>query len=444
MDATLAELLLLELLLVAILAVLSASEAALHTIRRPQLIEELASRGRRGRRVGTMGRKAIEYLAAIQVAEFLIVFTFSGISAAYIAPRLSDLLQFLFGKDAPVVRDVAAVAVTVAILSLIAVLFGIFVPRSIGARHAQGVLLVLVWPLELVTWVTRPLVGFLFNLTRLITRPFGGVNPQVGLALVTEDEIKSLVETGQAQGVLQEREQRMITSIFAISEKPVHEVMVPRTDIVAIDVDTPPDEILKIITHVGHSRIPLYEGSPDNIIGILYVKDLFRRLARGEKDVQIRPYMRPAQFVPESKKIDQLLRDMQKDKIHIAIVVDEYGGTSGLVTIEDLVEEIVGEIRDEYDVEQEMVLPVSESEALMDARVPFEDVRETFDLDLPPAEAAPNYDTLGGFVVAQLGRFPKAGEAVEAGGARFVVESVEGRRIRRVRVVKKAASAEMV
>ena len=444
MDATLAELLLLELLLVAILAVLSASEAALHTIRRPQLIEELASRGRRGRRAGTMGRKAIEYLAAIQVAEFLIVFTFSGISAAYIAPRLSDLLQFLFGKDAPVVRDVAAVAVTVAILSLIAVLFGIFVPRSIGARHAQGVLLVLVWPLELVTWVTRPLVGFLFNLTRLITRPFGGVNPQVGLALVTEDEIKSLVETGQAQGVLQEREQRMITSIFAISEKPVHEVMVPRTDIVAIDVDTPPDEILKIITHVGHSRIPLYEGSPDNIIGILYVKDLFRRLARGEKDVQIRPYMRPAQFVPESKKIDQLLRDMQKDKIHIAIVVDEYGGTSGLVTIEDLVEEIVGEIRDEYDVEQEMVLPVSESEALMDARVPFEDVRETFDLDLPPAEAAPNYDTLGGFVVAQLGRFPKAGEAVEAGGARFVVESVEGRRIRRVRVVKKAASAEMV
>jgi putative hemolysin len=442
-DAILAELLLLELLLVALLAVLSASEAALHTIRRPQLIEELAARGRRGRRAGTMGRKAVEYLAAIQVAEFLIVFAFSGISAAYLAPRLSDLLQFLFGPGAPVVRDVAAVAVTVAILSLIAVLFGIFVPRAIGARHAQTVLLILVWPLELVTWVTRPLVAVLFNLTRLITRPFGG-NPQAAATLVTEDEIRSLVETGQAQGVLQEREQRMITSIFAISEKPVHEVMVPRTDIVAIDVDTPPEEILKIITNIGHSRIPLYEGSPDNIIGILYVKDLFRRLARGEKDVQIRPYMRPAQFVPESKKIDQLLRDMQKDKVHIAIVVDEYGGTSGLVTIEDLVEEIVGEIRDEYDVEQEMVLPVSESEALMDARVPFEDVRETFDLDLPPAEPSPNYDTLGGFVVAQLGRFPKSGEAVEAGGARFIVESVEGRRIRRVRVIKKTPAVERV
>ncbi len=443
MDSTIVELLLLELLLVAVLAVLSASEAALHTIRRPQLIEELAARGGRGRRAGTMGRKAVEYLASIQVAEFLIVFAFSGISAAYIAPRLSDLLRFIFGPGAPVVRDVAAVAVTVAALCLFAVLFGIFVPRTIGARHAQTVLLILVWPLELFTWVLRPLVGVLFALTRLFTRPFGGGNPQSG-ALVTEDEIKSLVEAGQAQGVVQEREQRMIASIFAIAEKPVHEVMVPRTDIVAIDVETPAEEILKIITTIGHSRIPVYEGSPDNIIGILYVKDLFRRLARGEKDVHIRPYLRAAQFVPESKTIDQLLRDMQKDKVHIAIVVDEYGGTSGLVTIEDLVEEIVGEIRDEYDVEQEMVIPVSESEALMDARVPFEDVRETFDLDLPPAEAAPNYDTLGGFVVAQLGRFPKTGESVEAGGAKFVVESVEGRRIRRVRVIKKMPAGERV
>jgi len=440
-DSTAVELLLIELVLVAMLAVLSASEAALHTIRRPQVIEELAERGRRGRRAGTMGRKAIEYLAAIQVAEFFIVFTYAGIAAAFIAPRLSDLLRFLFGPGAPVVRDVAAVVVTVAVLSLVAVLLGLFVPRAIGARHAQPVLLVLVWPLELITWLTRPLVAVLFNLTRLITRPFGA-NPHAGaLALVTEDEIKSLVETGQAQGVLQEREQRMITSIFAISEKPVHEVMVPRTDIVAIDVDTPAEEILRDITKVGHSRIPVFEGSPDNIIGILYVKDLFRRLARGEKDVHIRPYLRPAQFVPESKKIDQLLRDMQKEKVHIAIVVDEYGGTSGLVTIEDLVEEIVGEIRDEYDVEQEMVLPVSENEALMDARVPFEEVREAFALDLPSSE---NYDTLGGFIVAQLGRFPRAGEAVEAGGARFVVETVEGRRIRRVRVVKKTPTAEMV
>ena len=433
------ELFVVELVLVAMLAILSASEASIHSIRRPHLIEELAMRGRRGRRAGTMGRQAIEYLAAIQVAEFLIVFAYSGIAAAFIAPRLSEVLQFLFGPGAPVVRDVAAVVVTIAVLSLIAVLLGLFVPRSIGARHGQGVLLVLVWPLEFVVWLTRPLVDVLMLLTRGVTGPFGG-SPQAG-ALVTDEEIRALVETGQAQGVLPEREQRMITSILTISERPVHEVMVPRTDIVAIDVDTPAEEILDRITKVGHSRIPVYEGSPDNIIGVLYVKDLFRRIARGEKDVQIRPYLRPAQFVPETKKIDELLRDMQRDKVHIAIVVDEYGGTSGLVTIEDLIEEIVGEIRDEYDTEPERVRPISETEAVMDARVPFEEVRETFDLDLEPSE---DYDTLGGFVVAQLGRFPRQGDIVEASGAKFVVEAVEGRRIRRVRVSKAAASAEMV
>src|SRR5437867_8480255 len=202
MDATTVEVLLLELVLVALLAALSMSEAALHTIRRPHVIEELASRGRRGRRAGTMGRKAIEYLAAIQVMEFFIVFAFSGIAAAFVAPRLSELLRFVFGPGAPVVRDVAAVLVTVAVLSLVAVLFGLFVPRSIGARHAQSVLLVLVWPLELFTWLTRPLVAVLFMLTQVFTRPFGA-NPQTG-ALVTEEEIKALVATGEAQGVLHE------------------------------------------------------------------------------------------------------------------------------------------------------------------------------------------------------------------------------------------------
>ncbi len=438
MEARDAQLLVLELVLVAALAVLSASEAALHAIRRPHLIEELAGRGRRGRRAGTMGKLSVQYLAAIQVAEFFIVFAFAGVAAAFIAPRLSALLRFLVGLDV-VFSDVSAVVVTVVVLSLIAVLFGLFVPRSIGVRYAPNVLIVVVWPLELITWLTRPLVAALFLLTRLFTRPFGA-NPQTG-ALVTEEEIKALVETGQAQGIIAEDERHMITSIFALGDTRVHEVMVPRPDIRALDVDTASEEVLEQITRVGHSRIPVYASSPDNIIGILYVKDVFRRLARGEQDVRIRPFLRPAQFVPETKKVDELLREMQNDKVHIAIVVDEYGGTAGLVTIEDLVEEIVGEIRDEYDLEQELVLPVSDREALMDARVPFADVLETFDLDAEPSE---DYDTLGGFIVHELGRFPRAGEVVESGGARFVVESVEGRRIRRVRVTKHAPHAEPV
>ena len=438
MDAVALQLFLLELVLVLLLAVLSASEAAINIARRPGVVDELAQRGRRGQRAGAIGRRAGYYLAAIQVAEFLIVFTYAGIAAAFLAPRLSALLAFLFGIDTTAIfTDVSAVAVTVAVLSLIAVLFGLFVPRALAARHAQGTLLWLAFPLELITWLTRPIVTILFRATQVIVRPFGGTAPQPGV--VTEDQIRALIETGQAQGVLERKEQEMISSIFEMGEKTVAEVMVPRTDIVGLDVVTSPQELLDRITTVGHSRIPVYQDSTDNVIGILYVKDVFRRIARGDRQLELRQFLRPAMFVPETKKVDELLRQMQKDKVHIAIVVDEYGGTAGLVTIEDLVEEIVGEIRDEYDVEHELVLPVSETEALMDARVPFEEVRETFALEVAPTEA---YDTLGGFVTAQLGRFPRQGESFEAAGARFVVETIEGKRIRRVRVTRLQPSPE--
>ena len=438
MDGTALALLLTELGLVILLAVLSAAEAALHTVRRPEVIEELATRGRRGRRAGTIGRRSSHYLAAIQVSEFLIVFAYAGIAAAFVAPRLSALLAFFFGIDTTsIFSDVTAVIVTVAALSLIAILFGLFVPRAIAARHAQGVLLVLVWPLTLVTWLTRPLVSVLFFLTQILAKPFGG-NPQAG-TLVTEDEIRALVETGQAQGILEPKEREMISSIFELGDKEVREVMIPRTDIYAIDVNMPAAEVLDQITRVGHSRLPVYEGSADDIVGVVYVKDLFRLLARGQRDLDLRKLLRPAHFVPETKKADDLLREMQRNNVHLAIVVDEYGGTAGLVTIEDLVEEIVGEIRDEYDAEQEMVLPVSESEAVMDARVPFEDVRDMFDIDVDSSE---HYETLGGFITSRFGRFPRAGESVDAAGVRFTVETVEGKRIRRVRVQRLARAPE--
>jgi putative hemolysin len=430
------ELLAIELVLVVLLALLSMSEAALHAIRRPALIEELVVRGRRGQRAGRMGERRVRYLAAIQVIEFFVIFAFSGVAAAFLAPRLSELLKLV--GIAAVFSDLGAVVVTVAALSLVAVLFGLFVPRSIGRKHAKQVLLLMVFPLELITWVTRPLVAVLFFLTRVVTAPFGA-DPNEG-TLISEEDIKAVIETGGEQGVLDVEERDMLHSVFALGEKKVHEVMVPRTDIVAIDVNTPPQEVLESVVSAGHSRIPVFEGSSDQIIGVLYVKDLFRRLARGERDVTVRPFLRPAQFVPETKKVDELLREMQRAKVHIAIVVDEYGGTAGLVTIEDLVEEIVGEIRDEYDVERELVLPVSEHEAIMDARVPFSEVQETFGIDSP--EGVEEFDTLGGFITHELGRLPKVGETVRSNGVKFVVESVDGRRVGRVRVIREPARTE--
>jgi len=436
MDDVLIRLLIAELLLALFLAVLSASETAIHAVRRPHLMDELSERGRRGRVARAIGERSIHYLSALQVMEFLVVFAYSAIAAAYVAPRLSQIFSFV-GVTA-IVTDVTAVILTVVSLSVIALLFGLFVPRAIGARYAAGVLLALAVPIEVVSWVTRPIVSLLLLLTSAITRPFGAT-PQA--TAVSEDEIRAMVETGEEQGVLHEQERDMIQGIFELGDKHVHDVMVPRTDIRAIDIDTPGERVLDQVVAVGHSRIPVYEGTPDEIVGILYVKDLFRRLARGEKDVSLRQYLRPAHFVPETKRIDELLREMQRSKMHMAIVVDEYGGTAGLVTIEDLVEEIVGEIRDEYEPEQELVIPVSEHEALMDGRVPFGDVCEAFDLDLAPSE---DYDTLGGYIVHELGRLPKAGEEVRTDGVRFVVETVESRRIRRVRVTREVRREEEV
>ena len=428
MDEVLVRLLIGELALVVLLAMLSASETAIHAVRRPHLLEHLVSLGGRGRVALSFGQRSQQYLAALQVMEFLVVFAFSAIAAAFVAPRLSEILSFV-GVNA-IVGDVTAVIVTVVLLSLLALLFGLFVPRAIGARYATGVLATLVAPIEVVSWLTRPVVFLLVSLTRVITRPFGGLQQT---SSVSEDEIRALVETGEEQGVLREQERNMIQGIFDLGEKHVHDVMIPRTDVHAIDVDTPGERVLDQVVAVGHSRIPVYEGSPDQIIGILYVRDLFRRLARGEKDVSLRQYLRSAHFVPETKRIDELLAEMQRNKLHMAIVVDEYGGTAGLVTIEDLVEEIVGEIRDEYEAEQELVIPVSEREALMDGRVPFDDVRDAFELDLASSE---DYDTLGGFIVHELGRLPRPGEEVRVGSVRFVVETVEARRIRRVRVTR--------
>ena len=427
-------LLLAELLLVVLLGMLSAGETAIHGVRRPHLLEQLDQRGRRGRIARAIGERSVQYLSALQVMEFLVVFAYSAIAAAYIAPQLTEILSFI-GVQATV-SGVTAVVVTVVGLSAVALLFGLFVPRAIGARYSSGVLLALAAPIGAIVWVTSPVVAVLLRLTGLLTRPFGATAQPTAQI---EDEIRALVETGEEQGVLHEQERDMIQGIFELGNKHVHDVMVPRTDIRAIDVETAGARVLDQVSALGHSRIPVYEGSPDNVVGILFSKDLFRRIARGERDVELRQLLRPVHFVPETKRVDELLREMQRSKLHMAIVVDEYGGTAGLVTIEDLIEEIVGEIRDEYETEAELVIPVSEHEAVMDGRVPFDDVRETFDLELPSSE---HYDTLGGYMVHELGRLPRAGEEVRVGGVRFVVETVEGRRIRRVRITREVPAPD--
>jgi CBS domain containing-hemolysin-like protein len=227
----------------------------------------------------------------------------------------------------------------------------------------------------------------------------------------------------------------MISAILDLDQAMVHEIMVPRPDITAVSVDTDVLEVVELARTVGHSRIPVYRDSIDAIIGVVHAKDFLRFVDDDAADVELLELLRPAYFVPESKRVGELLHDLRSEKVHLAVVVDEYGGTAGIVTIEDILEEIVGEIQDEYDRELPLVERVGPDEVIVDGRIPIDELAEIFDTDFSDGD----YDTIGGFVQKQLGRIPGAGETVEADGLRFEVQTVEHRRIRTVRVVRRAA-----
>jgi CBS domain containing-hemolysin-like protein len=249
------------------------------------------------------------------------------------------------------------------------------------------------------------------------------------------DELVRLMEIEQEEGPMEASERQMIRGVINLEETSVHEIMVPRIDVVAVGAEESLDDVIRIINERGYSRVPLYEETIDNVVGVLYAKDIMKHLAVGGADRSVkdlRDLARPPFFVPESKRIDELLADMRANRIHMAVVVDEYGGTAGIVTIEDMLEEIVGEIEDEYDREEPTVEKVDETEVIVDARVSIDDLNELLGLDIQGED----FDTVGGFVYHELGKIPAAGDEVQADGLRLRVLSVLGRRIKKIRVKK--------
>jgi CBS domain containing-hemolysin-like protein len=249
------------------------------------------------------------------------------------------------------------------------------------------------------------------------------------IGLVTEDELKSMVDAGQEDGVLESGERRMIYSIFALGDTLAREIMVPRIDMQALDVNTPLPAAVDALLDSGHSRVPVYEENVDNTLGLLYAKELLRAWREDLDPTSLRGLLRPAYFVPEAKKVDELLAEMQSKRIHMAIVVDEYGGVAGLVTLEDVVEEILGEIQDEYDVAEEAPYQkLADGSYVFLGRLGLDDFNEIFGAGLSSDET----DTLGGYIYHQLGHVPNTGEEVRRGDVVLRVEQVSGRRIKKV------------
>ncbi len=296
-----------------------------------------------------------------------------------------------------------------------------------------------VWALRLsgLAQAVDALLSPLSGLLTLLLGPLALLEKR--LSPVTEEELKSWAEEDRPEGTLEQDERQMIYSIFHFGDTLAREIMVPRIDIFALEANTPLEEAIAALNTSGHSRVPVYEETIDNVIGLLYAKDLLRVHLEGQKLASLRSLLRPAYFVPEAKKVDELLREMQARSVHMALVVDEYGGIAGLVTLEDIVEEIVGEIRDEYDQSEELLFEkVNDDEYIFHGRIDLDDFNTVMGAHLPKDVA----DTLGGFIYSQIGRVPAGGETIEVDGVVLTVEQVSGRRIRRVRALRRSTIPE--
>ncbi|MDP9237188.1 MAG: hemolysin family protein [Chloroflexota bacterium] len=315
----------------------------------------------------------------------------------------------------------ALIVVSAGVLIVVALLDAL--PRLIVARHAER------WGVRLVPviWLFRMLFG---PLASAIDHGFASV---VRNGADAPDELLRLAEIETDGEPIEEEERQMIRGIIEMEDTTVREIMAPRIDIVALDVSQTIDDALKLVVEKGFSRIPLYNDTIDDIVGIVYAKDLLRCTTENERP-PLAEIARPPYFIPESKRVDELLTELRKSKVHIAIIADEYGGTAGLVTIEDLLEEIVGEIQDEYDREEAPIERVNETEVILDARVSIDALGELFGFEVD--EAQQEYDTVGGFVYHHLGKVPIAGDEVRVDGLSLRVLSVLGRRIKKIRATK--------
>jgi len=425
------------LLLILINGFFVGAEIAFVSVRRTRL-DELAEAGdRRAKRAQKLMRDPGRFLAVIQVAITFLGALASAVAAVSIVTVVAEPLRgiALIADQA----DTIALLLVTFIVSVVSIVLGELIPKGFALANPDRIALAVSGPISLFAKIVSPLVAVLVLLTKIISKPFG-IDPTRTPEL-SAAEIRLIVEQGSQQGVLEAEEEQMISAVMSLSDSKLHEVMVPRIDIVAIDQEASFDDAVTLVLTEGHSRTPLYKESVDHIVGILYAKDLLRIIAAGGPRPRLRDIMRPALFVPESQAVDDLLNELQRRRVHMAIVLDEYGGTAGLVTIEDLLEEIVGEIQDEFDEEEPMKVIVREGEAILDGRADIDEMGELVD---PPLELEDDeeYDTVGGFVYHRIGRVPVVGDTVAVDPFKITVIKVIGRRVGKVRVTWDAGPAK--
>lgn len=398
-------------------------------------IDKLAEEGhKKAKQVKKLTENSSNFLSTIQIGVTLAGFLTSATAAQSFATMLSDALaKTAVANVIPLglISGVSTVLITL-ITSYFSLVLGELAPKKIAMQKPEKVSFAVVPVLLFVSRVTKPFVKILSVSTNAVVRLFG-LDPNADEEEVTEEEIRMMVDVGQEKGVIEDVQKEMINNIFEFDDIDVADIMTHRTDMACVDVEDSLADIIQLSMEEGYSRIPVYEEDPDNVVGIVYIKDLLKYIGSSLPEaLHLKDVMRKAYYVPESKRCGALFAEMTEKHIQMAIVVDEYGGTAGLVTLEDIVEAIVGNIQDEYDNEDVEISKINETTFTIDGVTDLEEVEEQLGIQFPEDD----YDTLGGFIISQLGFLPQDGDmnTVEFENIRFTVLNVEERRIGKVEV----------
>jgi putative hemolysin-related protein len=393
-------------------ALFSSSETALTTVNRIR-IRTLAGQG---------DKRAMTLLAVLQNPEKMlsVILIGNNVVNLYASSLATTVTLSLFGSK--------LVGVATGILTLAVLVFGEVAPKTMASRNAEQIALRAAGPVKCLMWLFTPLVFVVNNLARLVMKLFGADRPGKR-ELMTAEELRTIVQVGHEDGVIENSERKMIDNVFDFGDRSARDIMIPRIDMTCIDVEAGYDELMEVVREEKYTRIPVYKESADTIVGILNIKDLLFRAQ--DKPFRIAELMRKPLFTYEQKKTSELMVEMRKNYTNLAIVLDEYGVTAGMVTMEDILEEIVGEIRDEYDRDEEKsIRRIAPNTYLIEGNVKIDDVNEVLQLHL----ASEDYESIGGYVLEQLEHFPKEGECVTKGGISFTVTRMEQTRIAEVKL----------
>lgn len=420
------------LLLIAIVGFFSACEVAVLSSRKSRM-RALADEGeRRASLVLGFQENAERFLATIHIGIVFSLILASGLGAIFgsqhLVPSLSEF-SISWIRDSSGWLSLSIIVVSIGFL---VVVFGELMPKSLALRYAETIALHVAPSILVFQTAFRYPAMALAASTKLLLAPFNTLEAPAEPG-ISEEEFKLILEEGTRRGVIDKTEQELIGSIFEFTDTTAKEVMIPRPDVVALSMDMSRERIIKTVLEEGYSRMPVYRGTIDNIIGVVYTKDLLGLMEYRDLII-LQDVIRPAYFVPETKKISQLMRELQQRKIHIAIVIDEFGGTSGIITMEDILEEIVGEIHDEYDEDLKDVEQAADGTYLINARMAVKEFNERFGADIPPAE---DYETIGGLLQKLTGRIPEIGEEITHDNLTFTVIKKSQRRIRQVKLRRK-------